>query len=101
MTDAARREWAHTLYAKIEAYCESEAYRGRYADKERIFDLYITALADAERAGMERAAGLCETAGTLHPIEWWQSATKREVSAQTARDMAVIIRAKAQAGEVG
>ena len=55
-----------------------------------------TECADAFRRGAEamREACLdvCENSGTFHDIEWWLTATKKEVSAQTAEDLSNAVR---------
>ena len=46
--------------------------------------------------GLREAAIICRERGKPHDIEWWMTASKKEVSAQTAIDCAELIEQLAQ-----
>ena len=47
-------------------------------------------------AGLREAAIICRERGKPHDIQWWMTASKKEVSAQTAIDCAELIEQYAQ-----
>ena len=51
--------------------------------------------------GLRKAAIICRERGKPHDIEWWMTASKKEVSAQTAIDCAELIEKLAQAAQEG
>ena len=50
-------------------------------------------------AGLKYAAIICRERGKPHDIEWWNTASKKEISRQTAMDCAELIEQQAQRGE--
>ena len=46
--------------------------------------------------GLREAAIICRERGKPHDIQWWMTASKKEVSAQTAIDCAELIEQAAQ-----
>lgn len=49
--------------------------------------------------GLREAAIICRERGKPHDIQWWMTASKKEVSAQTAIDCAELIEQAAQEGK--
>ena len=56
------------------------------------------AITETRRAALLEAAQVANTLETMHDIKWWMDSTKKEVSAQTARDIAAALTKLAQEG---
>lgn len=95
MSDATRRERAEQVIRDIHKELPDVWLGGR--QRYVLVEAIANALADAERRGMERAAGIAEEFSQPYDIDWWFKSTKKEVSAQICRDVAFRIRMKAQA----
>jgi hypothetical protein len=85
------RQALRALAAEKEALVGLE---GRIAHRHntRILELQIAAR-DARRAALEEAAKVCRTHSWARDISWWVAVTKKEATAEAARECEAAIRA--------
>lgn len=67
-----------------------------FGDEGKEVDKILIALRAAYADGLEKAAKIARERGKLHDIDWWHNSSKREISRQTAIDLAELIEQQAK-----
>ncbi|QOJ33915.1 MAG: hypothetical protein HRU82_02650 [Nitrospira sp.] len=87
-----------TPQERAAALLERMGLCGHPADSQFMGDI-IEHDKQTRRAALLEAAIICRERGKPHDIEWWMTASKKEISRQTAIDCAELIDQLAQEGQ--